>query len=256
MLTLLEAVLLGVVQGITEWLPVSSSGHLVILQEIFGLEADLAFDVMLHLATLIVILAVFRMEIAAILNALIKRDWKSEEVRFLLFIIAGSIPTGLIGYVFHDILASFFTNLSVVGVSMLVTGSIIFASRYRKSNYDLDTKRSVLIGITQGLAIIPGISRSGITIGTGILSGLERETAVRYSFLLSIPVVIGAALSEAGSIAWDHSIYSMLAGMIAAAVVGYLSLRLLIRLVIQKKFYLFSIYCWVAGIVVLVFSLV
>jgi undecaprenyl-diphosphatase len=255
MVSLIEAVVLGVVQGITEWLPVSSSGHLVIFQQLFNIKASIAFDVMLHLATLIVIFLVFWREIASVTRAFLRRDFSSPEGRMALFVIAGSIPTALIGFLFYGFFESLFTNLSAVGMALLVTGFILFASRFSVTTKGLDYRRSVLVGISQGIALIPGISRSGITIGTGLLSGVKRDLAVRYSFLLFIPAVIGAALYQAPGAVVNEALLPLVAGMVTAVIVGFLSLKALIRLVLKKRFWMFSFYCWIAGILILIFQI-
>jgi undecaprenyl-diphosphatase len=255
MVSLIEAVVLGVVQGITEWLPVSSSGHLVIFQQLFNLQASIAFDVMLHLATLLVILLVFWKEIASVTKAFLRRDFSSPEGRMALFIIAGSIPTFLIGVLFYGFFASLFTNLAAVGIALIVTGFILFASRFTVKTRGLGYKNSVLVGIAQGVALIPGISRSGITIGTGLLSGVRREEAVRYSFLLFIPAVIGAALYQAPGVVMNEALLPLVAGMIAAVIVGFVSLKALIKLVLKKRFWLFSFYCWIVGIFLIITQL-
>ena len=255
MVSLIEAVVLGVVQGITEWLPVSSSGHLVIFQTLFSIQASVAFDVMLHLATLFVIFLVFWKEIASVTKAFFKRDFSSPEGKLALFVILGSIPTGIVGFLFYGFFASLFTNLTAVGVALLVTGFILFATRFTVKPRGLGYKNALLVGLAQGLALIPGISRSGITIGTGLLSGVKREEAVRYSFLLFIPAVIGAALYQAPGAVMNESLMPMIAGMAAAVIVGFVSLKALIRLVMKKRFWMFSIYCWIAGLIVLVLGL-
>jgi undecaprenyl-diphosphatase len=251
MVSLLEAVVLGVVQGVTEWLPVSSSGHLVIFQQLFNLKASIAFDVMLHLATLVVIFLVFWKEIASVTKAFLRRDFSSPEGRMALFIIAGSIPTGIIGFLFYGFFESLFTNLTAVGAALIVTGFILLASRFTVKPRGLGYRKSVLVGIAQGIALIPGISRSGITISTGLLSGVKREEAVRYSFLLFIPAVIGAALYQAPGAVMNEALLPLIAGMIAAIIVGFVSLKALIRLVLKKRFWMFSIYCWIVGVLVI-----
>lgn len=252
MIDFLQAVILGVLQGITEWLPISSSGHLVVAQQAFGLQVPVLFDVVLHLGTLLVVFLVFYRDIWGILKALGRGDFKSPEGRLFLFIVAGSIPTAIIGFAFHNVLISFFTNLMVVGTALLATGCVLIATRWASPARGMDYKRSVLVGIAQGIAIIPGMSRSGLTIGSGLLAGVKREAAVRFSFLLSIPAVLGALAFEAGDLALTAGYaFPMAAGFIVSVLVGYVFLRLLIRLVMQKRFHWFAVYCWAAGAVIL-----
>jgi undecaprenyl-diphosphatase len=253
MVDLIQAIILGIVQGITEWLPVSSSGHLVIFQHLFGLSAEIAFDLMLHIATLIVVCAVFRKEIISVLKAIGRWDFKSEEGKLALFIIAGTIPTGLIGYFFREFFTSAFSGLFVVGIALIFTGLLLIQSRFPLKPAKLNYKRSVLIGILQGIAITPGVSRSGATISTALITGVDREKAVRFSFLLFIPAILGAMVFLANDItltAFANPL-PMIAGMVTSIIVGYFSLKVLIKLVINKKFHWFALYCWIIGIILL-----
>jgi undecaprenyl-diphosphatase len=161
MLTLLKAFVLGVIQGITEWLPISSSGHLVIFQQLMGLDVPIAFDILLHLGTLVVIFLVFWKDILKILKAFFTFNFKTFHGKLSLFIILGSIPTAIIGFIFHDVLESFFSNLFVVGIALICTGALLYATKYFNGKRKLSFLDSFLIGIFQGIAIIPGVSRSG-----------------------------------------------------------------------------------------------
>jgi undecaprenyl-diphosphatase len=165
---LLDIVILAVIQGITEWLPISSSGHLVLAQAWLGLAPPVIFDVLLHLGTLGVILAVFWEDIKDILGAVLKGDFQSPEGRLALFIVIGSVPTALIGYLFNDLLKSLYQDVRVVGAALLVTGTLLFLCRDVRKRGDLTPLKSIIIGTVQGIAIIPGISRSGSTIAAGI----------------------------------------------------------------------------------------
>ncbi|MBW3003901.1 undecaprenyl-diphosphate phosphatase [Candidatus Woesearchaeota archaeon] len=254
MISLLQAIILGIVQGITEWLPVSSSGHLVIFQEWMGLSAPLIFDIFLHVGTLIVILLVFWKDIIEILKSLFRLDFKSHYGKLLLFIIIGSIPTALIGYYFNDAFTGFFQNLTVVGIALLVTGCLLFFSERFEKQKGLNAIDSILIGIVQGLAIIPGISRSGSTISVGLLRGVDKKLVAKFSFLLSVPAVIGATILEYDAAAVSVNFMPIIVGTAVSVIVGYLSLRWLLRLIIQKKFHYFSYYCFVVGIVLLVLA--
>ncbi len=191
MVTLIEALILAVIQGLTEWLPVSSSGHLVITQTVLGLNLPLIYSVMLHVGTLIVVLTVFRKDIADIIKALVKRDFETEEAKLALFIAVGSVPIAIMGFVFYDIFKSLFSNLPAVALALIITGCVLFVSEKRLGNKKMGILDSLLIGLAQGVAIIPGVSRSGVTVATGLLRKIDKATAFRYSFLLSVPAVIG-----------------------------------------------------------------
>ncbi|MBU3905047.1 MAG: undecaprenyl-diphosphate phosphatase [Nanoarchaeota archaeon] len=250
-MNIIQALILGIVQGITEWLPISSSGHLAIIQNVFGLEVPILFDVLLHVSSLFVLLIVFRQDILLSLKALIKWDWKSEYGKLNMFLIIGIIPTILVGYFLHNLILSLFTNMLAIGTALIITGFILFFCKGKESTKKLNYNNSVLIGLAQGLAIIPGISRSGATIGVGILSGVERKKVIRFSFLLAIPAIIGAALFEAPSLT-QLELIPTLVGTITSFVIGYVSLKFIIKLITKNKFWLFSIYCWILGIIVLV----
>ena len=206
------------------------------------------------------VLAIFWRAIVGILKALVRLDFKTEDGRLALFIAVGSIPTALIGYFFHDILESFFYNVLVVGVALVINGIFLFVSERRGDGKKLDYLDSVLIGVAQGIAIIPGISRSGLTITTGLLKKVERKTAFTYSFLLSVPAVIGAAILEfANAYASNELVISgvdtatMLFGVVVSMIIGYVSLKLLQKVVLRGKFHLFAYYCWMAGMAIILY---
>ena len=254
MVTLIEALFLAVVQGLTEWMPVSSSGHLVITQTVLGLNPPLIFDVMLHVGTLIVVLTVFRKDIADIIKAVIKRDFETEEGKLALFIVVGSVPIAIIGFVFYDFFKSLFSNLLAVGVAIIITGSVIFFSEKRIGNRKMGIIDSLLIGLAQGVAIIPGISRSGITVATGLLRKIDKTKAFRYSFLLSVPAVIGATVMESKDLVLGNmDMAPVFLGATISMIVGYVSLKLLQKIVMNEKFHLFAYYCWTVGIAIILF---
>ncbi len=254
MVTLIEALILAVVQGLTEWLPVSSSGHLVITQTVLGLNPPLIFDVMLHVGTLIVVLTVFRKDIADIIKAVIKRDFETEEGKLALFIVVGSVPIAIIGFVFYDFFKSLFSNLLAVGVAIIITGSVIFFSEKRIGNRKMGILDSLLIGLAQAVTIIPGISRSGITVATGLLRKIDKTKAFRYSFLLSVPAVIGATVMESRDLVLGNmDMAPLFLGATISMIVGYVSLKLLQKIVMNEKFHLFAYYCWTVGIAIILF---
>jgi len=261
-LSLIETLILAIIQGVTEWLPISSSGHLVVVQEYLLHEPPpLIFDVALHIGTLCVVLAVFWREVTSILRALVRLDFKAEEGKLSIFIAVGSIPTALIGYFFHDILESFFYNVLVVGIALVINGVFLFFSERRGDGRRVDYSDSLLIGVAQGTAIIPGISRSGLTIATALLRRVEKRTAFTYSFLLSVPAVIGATILESARVLASNElvmggldIVTMLFGVVVSMTIGYISLKLLQKLLMQEKFHLFAYYCWIAGIAIVLYQ--
>ena len=274
-MNLAEAVLLGAVQGLTEFLPVSSSGHLVLFQNLLGLkEPLLAFDISVHVGTLIAVVIYFFKDIIGILKALAK--WLSvlpdrqaasvllkedREIRIALLIITGSIPTAILGLLFKEIAETLFSSVAIVGVTLIITGLILWCTRgLREGGHGIrqfTVKNSFAIGIVQGLAIIPGISRSGSTIAAGLFLGLDRETAARFSFLLSIPAVAGAGLLGAGDLLCQSSLPTTIiaTGTLVSCIVGYASLKLLVWMVRRGRLHFFAPYCALLGCLALIVSL-
>ena len=271
----LQSAMLGIIQGLTEFLPVSSSGHLVLLQNLFGImEPELLFDISLHIGTLIAIFIVFYREIRSILQtllrlpALIKSSGNlkslfadNEEIRIAVLIITGSIPTAILGILFHQIVDQIFGSIWIVGAMLLVTGTLLWFTKQISTQGRPLTKvriRDVLmIGVMQGLAIMPGISRSGSTISIALFLGINREVAGRYSFLLSIPAILGAMILglDSTTIQTNIPVKITLLGTVIAAVVGYIALKILLRMVKQGQLYYFAPYCWLLGAVTLIWSL-
>jgi undecaprenyl-diphosphatase len=260
----LEAILLGTVQGLTEFLPVSSSGHLVLLQSLFGMEEpDLFFDVSVHVGTLVAVCLFFWTDLRRIGGTLFststwqygdrRQRWKQmPEMRLLGLICVGSIPTVLLGLVFRPLAATLFASVRIVGVMLFITGILLWFTRgvqkKGRGTAELTVWDGLCVGLMQGLAILPGISRSGSTIAVGLFKGLDRETAARYSFLLSIPAIVGAmALQLAETQLKGIPLGPTLLGTCAAAAVGYGALKTLIGLVKKGELYLFSFYCWLLG---------
>ena len=248
MVNLFEAIFLGLVQGLTEWLPISSSGHLVIVQQLLGMEVPLFFDVLLHFGTIIAVLALFWKDILKILKSLFNLDFKSQDGKLGLYIIVGNVPIALTGYFFHDLFEVLFSNLFVVGIALIITGILLFLTKYSRGRRKLNVFDSLFVGIAQAFALIPGLSRSGLTISTGLFRGLDKESVFKFSFLLAVPAVIGANLLELNVLELE---LEMVVGALIAAVVGYLSLKFLFRTLQKGKFYWFSVYCWVVGVVLL-----
>ena len=278
-MTFLEAVLLGILQGLTEFLPVSSSGHLVLAQTFLGLKEPLVFfDVMLHVGTLAAVLVVYRDAIwkltAGGLSTLTDiQFWRkpkstfnaSTDLKFIWLILIGSIPTGVIAVLFKTELESFFHEVRLVSVMLILTGVILQLPRLRKQEMDnsdtpsgkLRTWHAPLIGIAQGCAITPGISRSGTTISLALFLGIPAKTAAEYSFLLSIPAILGAVVLKIRDIGETTiPFYIVAAGTLAAFIVGYVALRLLLVVLNRGKFSLFSYYCVALGLVSLLIALI
>lgn len=247
-----QALILGIVQGITEWLPISSSGHLVLFQEYFNMQASVAFDVLLHVATLIVIFIVFWKDITAIFNSLINIRW-DDNTKLFLFIILASIPTAIIGLVFQDWLKGLFTNLFLLGVFFIINGIILFLTKYAKEKQGrkLNWLDSILMGIAQGASIIPSISRSGATVSTGLFLGLKKEKLITFSFLIAIPAIIGAFVMESGSLSFENPL-ALVIGSLAALIVGYFSLKFIIKMIEKGKWHYFAYYCLLLGIMIII----
>lgn len=266
-----EALLLGILQGLTEFLPVSSSGHLVLAQAFLGLKEPLVFfDVMLHVGTLAAVLVVYRGAIGNLISggvSAIARRNVSPELKFIWLILLGSIPTGVIAMLFKDTLEAAFDKVWLVSVMLIVTGGILQLPRLRREGASpkrasgnnggasdaADTGmrwwHAPLIGIAQGCAITPGISRSGTTISVALLCGISAKTAAEYSFLLSIPAILGAVVLKMRDVV-DTAIplHIIAGGMLASFVVGYIALRVLLVMLNRGKFSVFSYYCVALGL--------
>lgn len=269
------SIFLGIVQGITEFLPVSSSGHLAIFQNFFGMEniegSHLFFDVLLHLGTLISVCVVYRKEVGGMIIAVVhmftrRNDpendpFKAPLGRMAIMIIIATIPLVIIiflkGYIEQLTGSSLF-----IGVALLITGAILFVSDKlavgKKTERNMTVKDALIIGVSQAIATIPGLSRSGTTITVGLCTGLSREFAVNFSFMMSIPAIIGANLVSlvsaiSGGVDWAYlPVY--IVGLIVAAVVGYFAIRLVKILVDKNKFGKFAYYCWAVGIITIIVS--
>jgi len=252
-MNIIQAIILGLIQGLTEFLPISSSGHLVLFQKIFDInEPTLVFDTMVHVGTLAAVVTVLWKEIFALL----KRPFQ----RLTWLLIAGTIPTGIIGIAFKDYFEAMYQSGSTLGFEFLATGIIIlFAERLNNGRKHIDETTfldAAFIGIMQGAAIMPAISRSGLTISGALIRDLDREFAARFSFLLSIPAILGAALFQAKDIleAGSSGIINapIVAGTIAAAAAGYFSVRFMIVLVKKGSMKYFSYYVFIIGALVII----
>lgn len=298
-MSLLEAIFMGIIQGLTEFLPVSSSGHLALFKILFGVETKtgILFDVLLHFGTLLAICAVFYKDIAklfiegiailksAAMNLVIflkncmirtknigkKRKRSAERLglgtyhrvinssyrKFAMLILVSTIPTGMIGFIGRDMVEMASKILIVPGICLLITAALLFAADYVKGGDKLPKEvtysNAFIIGIVQGIATLPGISRSGSTIAACLLSGFNRSFAVKYSFLMSIPAILGAMVLEL----MDFEVLSLnageiinyAAGTLIAMVIGYICIKLMLVVVRRKKFKGFAIYCLIIGVI-------
>ncbi|MDF1592226.1 MAG: undecaprenyl-diphosphate phosphatase [Desulfobacterales bacterium] len=269
---LIQAILLGVIQGLTEFLPVSSSGHLVLLQNIFGLtEPEVLFDISLHIGTLTAVCIVFFSEILSILKTLfnlpgllktsggIKQLYQDNEpVRMATLIVIGSIPTAVLGLLLHKMVDQLFGSVRIVGLMLIITGAILWQTRrFRIKGRPLTgttIKHALVIGLVQGVAIMPGISRSGSTISAALFMGIDREVAGRFSFLLSIPAILGALVLSIDSPAMETTVSGgmFLMGTLTAGIVGFGALKVLLHIVNRGRLHFFAPYCWLLGIVALI----
>lgn len=259
----LEAIILGIIQGLTEFLPVSSSGHLEIAKAVFGdnslPEESLTFTVILHFATALSTMVIFKKEIVEIFKGLFQFKW-NEQTKFSLKIIASMLPAVIVGLLFEEQLEAFFGgNLLLVGAMLLVTALLLLlADRAKNTNKDVSYKNAIIIGISQAIAMLPGISRSGATISTSVLLGIDREKSARFSFLMVVPLIFGKVAKDllGGEISFESSqAIPMLAGFMAAFIAGLLACTWMIALVKKSKLAYFSIYCAIVGIIAIGYSL-
>lgn len=284
-----EAILLGIIQGLTEFLPVSSSGHLAIFQKIFGMnEVRIAFDVFLHLGTLIAVFIIYRKDIIRLIidgvgiladsctniyrffRTIIKHEQveyiqviRTSYRKFTLLVIVSTIPTGIIGFFGKNVVSSALDTLIIPGICLLITAVLLFISDQLpdgdKTPKNTGYLNSIFIGICQGIATLPGLSRSGTTIAAGLLCGLKRDFAVKYSFIMSIPAILGATILEIPDMGEDIATIGAgvyMAGMIVAAIVGYICIKAMLLVVKNKKFKYFSYYCAIMGIVAVIASII
>ena len=273
----IQAILMGIVQGLSEFLPISSSAHLVFTSNFYkvfkGIEIvqhsneEVFFDIMVHLGTLAAVLIFFRKDIANIIKAMWHayktKDWTDKEAKLGLYIIAGTIITVALALPINEIAEKLVYTPSVVGILLFITGFALLYSEYKSKKIEtkkenMDLKTSIFIGIAQGLAALPGFSRSGWTIATGLFCGLDRITAARYSFLLSIPIILGASMvyplikidiHEAAQYNWN----AIIAGTLISGVVGYICIKYFMKFISRFSLAIFGYYCITAGIFTTIF---
>ena len=253
-MNIIQALILGIVQGITEFLPVSSSGHLALVQNYIG-EVNVGFDVVLHLATLLAVIVFFAGDIWNIIKAVLRWNVKSEDFKLFWFIAIATIPIALIGWFFRNFVYSLFSNLYVVALGFFITGMFLFVAGFAKPKKKLKLGNSFVVGLSQALALVPGISRSGATVSSGMLQGVEREKAIRFSFLLAIPAMIGANILNFTDIKIIEPDVFVI-GFIAAFVFGLGAIFVFMKFLKVKRFKWFAIYCWILAIVSLMISFI
>ena len=264
----LQAFVLGIIQGLTEYLPVSSSGHLTIGSYFFGLEdgeSNLMFGIAVHLATVLSTLVILWKDIVWLIKGCLKFQW-NDEMKYLVNIIISMIPIGIVGVFFKDAVEEVFgSGLFVVGLMLLLTATLLTFSYYAKPRQkeNISMKDAFIIGLSQACAVMPGLSRSGSTIATGLLLGNKKEKLAQFSFLMVIPPIVGEALLDCLKIAKDGyetamagiSPISMLVGFLAAFVVGCLACKWMINIVKKGKLIYFAIYCAIVGSICVISSL-
>jgi undecaprenyl-diphosphatase len=263
----IEALILGLVQGFTEFLPVSSSGHLELGKALFNLHLaakdSLTFDVIVHGGTALSTIVVFRKDILQIISGLLKFQW-NDETKFTLYVIVSMIPAAFIGLAFKDQIESLFDGeVLLVGAMLVITGLLLFlADRAKKTHKQVGALEALIIGVSQAIAILPGISRSGATISTSVLLGIDREKAARFSFLMVLPLIIGKNLVdikdiyETGGGGIEIPLPLLALGFVAAFVSGLFACNWMITLVKKAKLKYFAYYCFAVGIFVAIYSIV
>lgn len=274
---IIQAIIMGIVQGLTEFLPVSSSAHLVLTPELLGAKSSLAFDTLLHAGTLVAVIGYFWKDITSMIKSFVSslldipRGKFKEELtedpykRLAWLVVVGTIPAGLMGVLFKSEFEALFDSVTMVGFFLLVTGVILWSSEWiTKKNSDKKSKdikevsftNSLVIGVFQGFAIAPGISRSGSTIAAGLFSGLERKLAARYSFLLSIPAILGATLIQVKDIVtFDANTEVLVLGFLAAVISSYLAVKFMMGYIQKHSLNIFAIYCWIVGALTIILSM-
>lgn len=272
-MTFFQSILLGIVQGLTEFLPISSSGHLVIVPHLLGWEIPsrdaFLFDVLVQVATLIAVFAYFWKDLLEIMKAFFQGLWKKQPFddplsRLGWYIILATLPAGIAGLILKDVVQSAFSNPTITGTFMLVTAFLLliaeFVGKRDRSADDINWKDSIWIGIFQSLALFPGISRSGSTITGGMTRNITRPASARFSFLISIPIMLVAGIAALDDLTkvphLTTIIPTYIPGFITAAITGYLAIRWLLSFLTQHPLYIFSIYCALLGLITLAVGII
>lgn len=265
----LQAIFLGIVQGLTEFIPVSSSGHLVLAQYFFGLESvdNITFEVFMHLGTLLAVLIFFRRQIWELIRSLfywkpsLENETHRQNRAMIVYLVIATLVTGVFYLIFKDLLKQAYQSPLLVSFMLIITGAMIFASDFVKNTSTPASGtgflKSAFIGLAQGLAIMPGISRSGATITASLFCGIKRKDAAQFSFLLSIPAILAANLSEFSALmSLDSRVFGIyMAGFLASFVAGYLVIAALIRLIQAGSLKYFAYYVWLIALVSIAYIL-
>ena len=246
-ITVLEALFLGLLQGFTEWFPISSSGHLVIFQALLGISVPPDFDILIMAGTIAALILYFRKKIFFLLTGVLAGD--RSAITYVALIILAGFPTAVIGFDFKIFFKSLFSQPFIVSILIIVTGVFLFiASRKKDNTAEVNTTSALFIGIAQGIAVAPGISRSGSTIGTALLLGVKPKEAAEFSFLIGIPaMIIASGLTYMEGPASGIGLLPLVAAVIAAFIAGYSSIGLFMKLLEENRLYYFAIYCIIAG---------
>lgn len=263
-MSLIEAIVLGIVQGLTEFLPVSSSGHLELTKTILGdnsvPEESLLMTVVLHAATALSTIVIFRKDIMELLGGLFQFK-NNEQFKYSVKIVISMVPAALVGVLLEDEIEQLFGGqILLVGLMLLVTGTLLFlADRAKNTDKSVTTPNALIIGISQAIAILPGISRSGATISTSVLLGIDRQKAARFSFLMVVPLILGKMAKDLASgdlMASQTETSLLVVGFIAAFIAGLIACQWMISLVKRSQLKYFSYYCYVVGIAAIIYTLV
>ena len=271
---IIQAIIIGLIQGLTEFLPVSSSAHLLFAQYFLGItEPNLTFDVVLHFGTIIAVIAYFWRDIIQMIisfflslidlvNGKFLTEVRKDPYKKLTWlVIIGIIPVAVVGYVLNDFIESLFVGVSIPAFFLLVTGCILYFSQRMNSGEinlkNMTWKDTLIVGCGQACALLPGLSRSGTTIATGLFLGLDKEFAAKFSFILSIPVILGATAYQLTDVTTSNiDVLPWIFGFVAAAIAGYLAISFLLKLIKERSLDIFAYYCWIVGAIILVGSLV
>ena len=270
---IIQAIIIGLVQGLTEFLPVSSSAHLIFIQHFLGVtEPSLAFDVLLHLGTVVAVVGYFWRDILQMIIAFfsslvdlfkgrfISEIKKDQYKKLTWYVIIATIPVGIIGYLFNSTIESLFTGISIPAFFLLITGCILYFSQRMNSGEinlkNMSWKETIIVGCGQACALLPGLSRSGTTIATGLFLGLDKEFAAKFSFILSIPAILGAAVYQLKDVSGGSvELTAWIAGFLVAVISGYFAIKFLLKLIQERSLDVFAYYCWIVGAIILVGSL-
>jgi undecaprenyl-diphosphatase len=268
LITLIQYFILGLVQGITEPIPISSSGHLIIFRELFGIEAlghGLSFEIFVNFASLLAVLLIYKEDIIRLIKNtwlyLVKRDPEGKsDFQFVIYLVIATIPVGVVGLLFGDYLGKLLSGTNVVGVTLLITAAAIWMIRNlrgRKLDGDLTVKDAMIVGLAQAVAVTPGISRSGASIVAAMLVGMRQDTALRFAFLLYIPVSLGTTILEVPALVANPEFQALLipnlVAFITAFVATYFALKWFMNIMAKGNLKYFSYYCVVVGLLVIFF---